>query len=296
MIWLYVPPGTRICLTTRNRSRCRSLGKDGTGRPEMTASTWEIPQPVEDRGQVADVPLDDVEVGVALEPLAEDPGEVGVAFQDHDPAIGTGLLGQDLGDRPGAGAQLDHDLRPVPVDVADRRPRQPGAARRQAGDRRPMLEELAQEQQRSRSSTYIEPKGDARRPTVGPSRQKRWGVTFRLPRVSGVFRNRAGSSCGGDGLQAVAEVAEDELIDQPRLLDLGGMAALGDDDLADLEDLVGGPDRPADVGDHVVVGPPDDQGRVGDLVQERGHGVADGPAEGPDDPLLPLAVAGTCAR
>ena len=42
----------------------------------------------EHRGQVADVALDDVEVGQAVEPLVEQPGEVGVAFEDDDAALG----------------------------------------------------------------------------------------------------------------------------------------------------------------------------------------------------------------
>ena len=44
----------------------------------------------EDLGQVADVALDDVEVGEAVEPLVEQPGEVGVALEDHDPALRAG--------------------------------------------------------------------------------------------------------------------------------------------------------------------------------------------------------------
>ena len=44
---------------------------------------------------------------------------------------------------------------------------------------------------------------------------------------------------GRDRLQLVAEEPEDELVDQPRLLDLGCMAAPGDDHLPDAEDLVG---------------------------------------------------------
>ena len=141
------PPGGQDLLDDAEEVALEVLGERGDGQARDHGIDQVDPAPAEDLGQVADVPLDHVEVGEALISFAEDPGEVGVALQDDDPAVGRRLLGQDLGDRAGARAQLDQHLDAVPGDVADGRPREPGTARSQAGDRRPVLEELAEEEQ-----------------------------------------------------------------------------------------------------------------------------------------------------
>ena len=109
-----------------------------------------------------------------------------------------------------------------------------------------------------------------RQPSVGRRRSAQGSVELsgrtarRAPAASALRQEPVGVERRGDGLELVPEEADDELVDQPGLLDLGGVAALGDDHLADLEHLVGRPDRAGDVGEHVVARPPDHQGRVGD--------------------------------
>ena len=99
-----------------------------------------------------------------------------------------------------------------------------------------------------------------------------------------------------DRLEPVAEEANDELVDQAGLLDLGSVAAPGDHDLADLEDLVGRPDRASDVGEHPVVLAPDDQGWVGNLAS--GAGRRSGRRSPGASGRFPSSTSGpgTCAR
>src|SRR5687767_6866293 len=94
-------------------------------------------------------------------------------------------------------------------------------------------------------------------PGVGGPYQSALAV---LEEPGGIERRR-------DGLELVAEEPDDQLVDQAGLLDLRGVAAAGDDDLAGTEEAVGGADRAGDVGDDPVVGAPDEQARVGDPVE-----------------------------
>ena len=97
----------------------------------------------QDRLQLADVPFDDFEVGAALEALAQEAGEIRVALDRDNPATRLDMLADDPGDRPGARAELDQNAGLIPGDVPQRRGRQPTTTRRDAGDGRPLLEELA---------------------------------------------------------------------------------------------------------------------------------------------------------
>ncbi len=63
-------------------------GNDGTGRPEITASTWSIPRSRRIAARSRTSPSTTSKLGEVGEPLAEEPGEVGVAFEDDHPGSG----------------------------------------------------------------------------------------------------------------------------------------------------------------------------------------------------------------
>ena len=154
----------------------------------------------EDRGQVADVALDDVEVGAGREPLAEQAAKSGSRSRTTTRQSGGALLGEDPRDRPGAGTQLDDDAGRCPVDVPDRRPRQPAAARGEAGDGRSVPEELAEEEREIAHRRFL--RGRCRRGIgiavlIGESAATvRRESRLRLGRLA-LARNRSGSSAGG---------------------------------------------------------------------------------------------------
>ncbi len=81
------------------------------------------PAILEDRAQVAYVPLNNLDVGPVPEPLLQQANEVVVALDDHNAAFAAGPLGHDAGDRAGPRSQLEQHVHPVPGDVADGRPR-----------------------------------------------------------------------------------------------------------------------------------------------------------------------------
>src|SRR4051812_7257442 len=87
---------------------------------------------------------------------------------------------------------------------------------------------------------------------AGPQPWRRFGPP-------GSFQKSFGIKCGGNGLELVLEVSHDKLIDQPGLLDLRCMTAVGNDDLAYFENLVGRPDCAWNVGEHLVARTPDHQ-------------------------------------
>lgn len=70
------------------------------------------------------------------------------------------------------------------------------------------------------------------------------------------FEEASRFESGGDRFQLIAEEQGDEVIDEPRLLDLGRVAAFGDDDLARSDHSVDGADRSFNIGDHLIFGSP----------------------------------------
>ena len=73
----------------------------------MMWSTAAMPRSPRIARQVADVSLNDLEVRQLAESLLEQPGEIRVALDHHDPAPRARALGDRLSDRPGAATQLD---------------------------------------------------------------------------------------------------------------------------------------------------------------------------------------------
>ena len=71
-----------------------------------------------------------------------------------------------------------------------------------------------------------------------------------------------------DGFEPVVEETSDERIDLAGFLDLRGVAAVGEDYLAGVWHPGGGADGAGHVGDHVVLGAPDGEAWVGNLLQE----------------------------
>src|SRR5262249_29786532 len=99
--------------------------------------------------QAKRVALYDLEVRQVAESLAEQSGEILVAFDHDDSTVRTRALGEHPGDRPGSCAQLDQGPSAIPSDVAHRRPGEPTAGGCDARNRiaaRKLREELAEEE------------------------------------------------------------------------------------------------------------------------------------------------------
>ena len=202
--------------TASKEVRCRSRGNDGTGRPEIT---WSTARSRGRRGsrQVADVALDDLEIGQLAEPLAEQPGEVGVAFDDDDPAFRAGPLGDHPGDRPGAGTELDERpalsqsmLRTVVRD-----------SQRLLGATLAMAVPCLRNLPRKSVKSFIESCATVCAGAAERGRRRKTDCG-RLD-----LRNRSGGEAGRNRLELVAQELRDQLVDQPGLLDLGAWPHLG---------------------------------------------------------------------
>ena len=141
-----------------------------------------------------------------------------------------------------------------------------------------LREELAEEERVVVHAYQIRLRGvPARKPTRRTGRLAR----FQDPRR--IERRR-------DRPEFVPQIERDQAVDQSRLLDLRGMPAPGDHDLAHVRDASGGPDRAGDVRKNPVVGAPDQQGGRHHARQERGHRMADGAPQGLDHAELPPPV------
>ena len=117
-----------------------------------------------DRVQIADVALDDVEVGHVAKPIPQQAGKIVVTLDDDNPAIRPGVPGNDSRDRACPGPQLDQGIDCRPVDVANRGLRQPPAGRGNTRDRSPLPQELTQEKCEIAHRPWVKCKGVVRKP------------------------------------------------------------------------------------------------------------------------------------
>ncbi len=196
----------------------------------MTWSTVAMPRCCEDRLQVGNAGLDNVEIGQPPEPLAQ----ADAAKSGSRSITTTRQSGR-------ARSAITRVIGPVPapssrIAVARSQsilrtvvPRQPAARRGDARDGRPVLEELAEKEGEvvhrpaDRSTIHI---------LTGSARMAQKPRGFQIRR---------------DHLELITQVARNQLVDQAGFLDLGRVAAFGNDHLAHPQDPLGRPNRAGDV-------------------------------------------------
>lgn len=209
----------------------------------------------EDGGEIAYVVFDDLEMREVLKSVTEDPSEIGIALDDDHTARFGGSVGDRAGDRPRTGAEFDDGLNPRPIDPPDRRSRKPPARRRQTRDLGSVTKEFSDKQKMICHTQFVERMLNLwKRPGLSllDGRTEEAEVSF----VAFGFEEASRFESGGDRFQLIAEEQGDEVIDEPRLLDLGRVAAFGDDDLARSDHSVDGADRSFHIGDHLIFGSP----------------------------------------
>ena len=99
MIWLNVALGPENLAHHPEERLLQVTGKGWHRQARDDVVGLADPPVGEDRGQVADIALDNVEAGTARESLMEQAAKVRVALQDHNAATRQGFGGKNAGDR-----------------------------------------------------------------------------------------------------------------------------------------------------------------------------------------------------